>query len=83
MSNPYASPRPFRRRLHAQRARRDRIGALARLLTELNIEEIGWARKRDEHKLWAGIVVRYGTREHIQAFNRAWVEYCAATGEPR
>ena len=54
----YASPKPFRRWIEQQRGRQDRVGSLARMLSKLSIDKISWARKRDEHKLWAGIVVR-------------------------
>ena len=65
----------FREWLKQQRDRKDRIGRFARALGDRDVKRYSRRRKPDEHRKWANIVVRYGTRAHRQAFNDAWREF--------
>jgi hypothetical protein len=66
----------FQHWLFSQQERRDQIGQLARAMTQ--VTEVGDtkpSRKPDEHKKWAGIIIKHGEPEHVFVFNQAWQEY--------
>lgn len=71
----------FKNWLINQKERQDNVGKLARALGDVDPSKFGRdnrRRKPDEHRRWARIVTRYGTMTHIQAFNKAWLEFTQA-----
>jgi hypothetical protein len=64
--------------LNAQQSRQDSIGELARTPGMHNDSSAIPARKADEHKLWANIVIKSARPGHIAVFNTAWQEFLQA-----
>ena len=66
----------FHHWLANQQERSDQIGQLARAMAQIQeANEPLPRRKPDEHKKWAGIVIKHGEPEDIFTFNQAWQEY--------
>lgn len=58
-----------------QRERQDLVGDLARVLNKPEMAHKFPARKNDEHKNWAEVVIRTEQPGYIDAFNDAWQEF--------
>jgi hypothetical protein len=65
----------FEEWLIAQQSRQDLIGDLARVLSSHNGAEPVSRRKPDEHRVWADIVIRNASPDHVVIFNDAWQEF--------
>lgn len=62
-----------------QTQRPDQVGALARVLVQIDFSTYRPSRRQsDEHKKWADLITRHGTGEQVHAFNRAWKEFLRA-----
>lgn len=69
----------FEEWLDDQRGRKDMIGNLARDVHLKTIDPKPSRHKRDEHKIWADIVIRLnGLENYTTAFNNAWQEFLLA-----
>lgn len=65
----------FEEWLIAQQSRQDLIGDLARVLSSHNGTGPVSRRKPDEHQVWADIVIRNASPDHVFTFNDAWQEF--------
>lgn len=65
--------------LNNQQSRKDLVGAFARAVHTQTIDLKPTRHKRDEHKLWADVVIHLNRLDNYTvAFNDAWQEFLLA-----